>query len=69
MNPLRDSEEVVGYVPRTLAHDYRSELPEPRPTIEPITFTRRDLIEIVFGVPILASLFLGIPFLLWVVAS
>lgn len=52
---------------RVLAHSLADELPEPRQPIEPVVFTRRDLIEIVVGVPILGALMFGIPFLIWLI--
>jgi hypothetical protein len=58
-NPLRDS----------LAHSLTDELYPPRQPIEPVTFNRRDLIEIVVGVPALGALLFGIPFLIWLVAA
>lgn len=54
---------------RHLAHDYRAELPPPRPAIEPVRFTVRDLMEIVVGVPVMAVLLFGLPFLLWLMAG
>jgi hypothetical protein len=58
-SPLRDS----------LAHRLTDELYPPRQPIEPVTFDRRDLIEIVVGVPVLGTLLFGIPFLLWLAAA
>ena len=49
----------------SLAHSYRDELPPPRPTIEPVRVTWRDVAEIVLGSIILGSLFIGILLLLW----
>ena len=62
MNRLRDAGRV-------LAHDYAAELPPPRPTIEPVIGGWREVREIVAGVVIFGALFLGIPFLLWLVGS
>ena len=70
-----DADEVIGAMQhyqtrggRKLAHSYRDELYPPRQPIEPTIFTRRDLFEIVVGVPILAALMFGLPFLLWLLA-
>ena len=64
MNRLRDAGRV-------LAHSYAAELPPPRPTIARDTWRdhARDAAEIVGGVVIFGALFLGIPFLLWLVGS
>jgi hypothetical protein len=53
----------------SLAHSYYSEVDPPRQPIEPVTFNRRDLLEIVVGVPVLGALLFGIPFLLFLVAQ
>ena len=58
-HPLRDN----------LAHSLTDELYPPRQPIEPVTFNRRDLIEIVVGVPVLGALLFGIPFVLFLVGS
>ena len=50
---------------RYLAHSYRDEIPAPRRPIEPIITGWREVGEILLGVAVLATLLLGIPFLLW----
>jgi hypothetical protein len=52
-----------------MAHRYSDELYPPRQPIEPVRFNRRDLIEIVVGVPVLGVLLLGIPLILFLVAQ
>lgn len=46
--------------PRTLAHSYRDELRPPRPIIEPVRVTWRDVAEIAGGTIVLSALFVGI---------
>ena len=53
---------------RQLAHSYADEIVR-RPVIEPVHFTRRDLIEIVVGTPVMAVLLFGLPFLLWLIGG
>jgi hypothetical protein len=59
---LHDADRVLG-------HSYYSEIETPRQPIEPVRFNRRDLIEIVVGVPVLGVLLFGIPFVLFLVAQ
>jgi hypothetical protein len=54
---------------RQMAHRLTDELYPPRQPIEPVTFNRRDLIEIVVGVPVLGVLLFGLPLLIWLVAA
>lgn len=53
----------------SLAHSYRDELPPARPQIEPIIGGWREVREILAGLVIFGALFLGVPFLLWLVGS
>jgi hypothetical protein len=43
--------------------------PQYQPMPEPVHFTRRDLIEIVVGVPVLTVLLFGLPLLIWLIAG
>ena len=49
----------------TLAHRYADEIAPPRHRPEPTRATRRDVLEILLGVPIMGALIVGIPLLLW----
>jgi hypothetical protein len=47
----------------------RHERPQYQAMPEPVHFTRRDLIEIVVGVPVLTVLLFGLPLLIWLIAG